>query len=102
MSALLRQLALILFIGVVVLAPTFEFFDEGQDLEQGTDLVLVLLSLFTAAGLFMLCKTVICILVRLSVATIPAADAPLPLLNRSIGVDVSPPESLIVLGSLRI
>ena len=45
-----------LLLGVVLLAPVFEFFDDGKDLEQGTDLVLMFLSLFVSIGLFTLCR----------------------------------------------
>ena len=96
-----RHPIVIVLLGLVLLAPLFEFFDQSQDLEQGSDLVLVLLSVFASAGLFLLCKPVVSILVRSLLAGIPA-EASLPLLDQSIRVEVSPPECLILLGSLRI
>ena len=105
MHRLPRHLILILLLGllgVVLLAPLFECFDQSQDLEQGTDLVLVIFSVFVSTGLFILCKRMVCFLFRLLlIATIPA-DAFASLPNRSIQVEVSPPEYLMTLGSLRI
>ena len=97
----LIRIFLLGLLGVVLLAPLFECFDQSQDLEQGTDLVLVILSLFVSTGLFILCRRIVCFVFRLLlVATIPA-DAFVPL-NRSIQVEVFPPECLMTLGSLRI
>ena len=102
MCGIPRHAILILLLGLVLLAPVFELFDHTQDLEQGTDLVLVLLSAFVSMGLFILCKKIVCLLFRLLlIATVPA-DTFIPFRNRSIQVEVSPPESLALLGSLRI
>ena len=102
MQEIRRHPILILLVGVVLLAPAFEFFDQSQDLDQGTDLVLVLISAFASIGLFIICTRMICFLFRLwLIATIPI-DALFPVPNRSIRVEVPPPECLITLGSLRI
>lgn len=93
---------LILLIGFVLFAPLFEFFDNSQDVDEGTDLVLVLLSAFVSTGLFVICKSIAYFFVRLFfVQTIPA-DALVPLSNPSVRVDGSPPECFMLLGSLRI
>ena len=102
MNRVPRHLILILLLGVVLLAPVFELFDQSEDLEQGTDFVLVLLSAFVSMGLFTLCKRIVCFLFRLLlIATVPT-DTVIPFHNRSIEVEISPPKSLVLLGSLRI
>ena len=101
MHGKLRHPILILLLAIVLLAPVFEFFDQSQDMEQGTDLVLVLLCAFVSIGLFILCKRMIHFLFQLFIAAIPA-DALLPFRNRSVRIDVSPPECLVLRGSLRI
>jgi len=52
-------------------------------------------------GLFWLCKRVICALAR-GVLSIIATDTSLSPPHRSIRIDVSPPECLLLIGSLRI
>ena len=105
MYRLTRHLVLILLLGllgVVLLAPLFECFDQSKDLEQGTDVVFVILSVFVSTGLFILCKRIACLPFRsLFIATV-SADTLIPFSNRPLEVEISPPESLVVLGSLRI
>lgn len=102
MRGVRRHPILILLVALVLFAPVFEFFDNTQDVDEGTDLVLVLLSAFASTGLFVICQRILCFLVGLFlVETIPA-DTLLPYPNPSIRVEVSPPESLMQLGSLRI
>src|SRR5262245_29100014 len=93
---------LILALAVVLLAPIFELFDDGKDMEQGTDFVLMLLSLFLSIGLFTLCRGLVSLLFRLFVIAKIAERASGPPLDQSIEVAVSPPEFLAALGSLRI
>jgi len=88
-------------LALVVLAPTFELFDEGKDLEQGTDLILMLLSIFTAIGLFIVCKRILSFLcLSLCTAIIPTDVAAFA--NRAIQVEVSPPELSELFCNLRI
>ena len=96
-----RHPILILLLAIVLLAPVFEFFDQSQDVDEGADLVLVFLSAFASIGLFILCKRMIYFLLQVFTAAIPAY-ALLPFRNRSVRIDVSPPECLALLGSLRI
>ena len=102
MRRLPRHLILILVLGVILLAPLFEFFDEGQDLEQGTDFVLVLLATFMSTGLFVLCKRMFAFVVRVLVLETIPADPLVIFSNRSIRVEISPPECPAMLGTLRI
>ena len=102
MHGIPRHAILILLLGVALLAPLFEFFDQGQDLEQGSDFVLVLLSVFVSMGLFVLCTRIVTFLFRLLVIALIPADTVNRFPNRSIEVEVSPPERLMMLGSLRI
>ena len=102
MRGIPQHVIVILLLGFVLLAPLFEIFDQSQDIEQGTDFVLVLLCAFVSIGLFILCKTFVCVLVHLLlIATVPA-DAFILLRNRSLEVEISPPKSLVLLGSLRV
>ena len=102
MHGIPRHAILILLLGVALLAPMFEFFDQGQDLEQGSDFVLVLLSVFVSTGLFVLCTRIVTFLFRLLVIALIPADTVNRFPNRSIEVEVSPPERLMMLGSLLI
>ena len=101
MNSIRRHPVIILLLGVVLLAPFYELIDQGRDMEQGSDLVLTLLWMFMVAGQFWLCKRVICVLAR-GVLSIIAADTSLSARHRSIRIDVSPPECLRLIGSLRI
>ena len=102
MRGISRHAILILLLGVALLAPLFEFFDQGQDLEQGSDFVLVLLSVFVSTGLFVLCTRIVNSLFQLLVIAIIPAETSNRFSNRSIQVEVSPRERLMMLGSLRI
>jgi len=93
---------LILVLGLVLLAPVFELFDDSKDVEQGTDFVLALLCVFISIGLFTLCRRLVSLLFQLFVIAKVAEQDLGSLLNQSIQVPVSPPESLALLGSLRI
>lgn len=97
-----RNLILIALLAIVLLAPLFEFFDQTPDLDQNSDLVRALLCIFVGTTLCLLCRRVISFLPRLfrmTVSpTISAIDSP----NRAIEAAVSPPESFLLLGSLRI
>ena len=101
MDQLRRHPVIILLLGVAILAPFYELFDQGQDMEQGADLVLTLLCAFVSAGLFLVCKRAVYVLGQFLVEMIPA-DTSLPVLDQSLRVEVSPPEWRISLGSLRI
>ncbi len=93
---------LILLLGFVLVVPLFEFFDDSEDVEQGTDFVLMLLCVFVAVGLFTLCRRLVSRFFQLLIiAKVPErASGSLP--TRSIRVADAPPESLALLGSLRI
>ena len=93
---------LVLLLGFVLLAPIFELFDDSKDVEQGTDFVLMLLCVFISIGLFTLCRRLVSRLFHLFIiAKVPERHSgSLP--YRSVQVAVYPPESLAVLGSLRI
>ena len=102
MQCRILRSVLILVLGLVLLAPLFELFDDSKDVEQGTDFVLILLSIFVSIGLFTLCRRLVSLFFQLFViATIaePASGFP-P--DQAIQVAVSPPESLAALGSFRI
>jgi drug/metabolite transporter (DMT)-like permease len=102
MHGIRRRPVLILLVGLVLFAPLFEVFDRSADVEQGTDLVLVLLSAFVSIGLFVICKRMIGLLFWLFlIAKIPVDASPL-FPNRSVRPEISPPECLILLGCLRI
>ena len=62
MGAKLQHLGILLFVGVVVFMPGFEFFDEGQDLKEGTDTVQTVLSALTFGALAVLWTKVIALL----------------------------------------
>ena len=100
-----RHLILILLLGlagVLLVAPIFECFDESNDLEQGTDIVLLVVSLFVATGLFILCRSIAHLIVGLPRGATVPADTAVLFLNRSIQVEISPPKVLALLGGLRI
>ena len=101
MRELLRHPIIVLLIGFVLLAPLFEAFDNSQDLVQRTDF-LVLLCVFVFTGLFILCKRTVTFLFQVLVIALAPFVALTPYRNRSIRVEVSPPESLMALGGLRI
>ena len=102
MNGIPRHAIVILLLGLVFLAPVFELFDHSQDLDQGTDLVFVLLCAFVSMGLFILCTRIIGFLFRLLlIATIPL-DTFIPFHNRPLEVEIFPPESRALLGSFRI
>ena len=98
---LLRPI-IVLVLGLVLLAPVFELFDDGKDVEQGTDFVLMLLCIFVSIGLFTLCRRLVSLLFQLSAIARVAEPASSYPPNQPIQVAVSPPECLLLLGSLRI
>ena len=102
MQCRILRSVLILVLGLVLLAPVFELFDDSNDVEQGTDFVLMLLSLFVSIGLFILLRQLVSLLFQLFIIAKVAEQDLGSLLNQSIQVPVSPPESLALLGSLRI
>ena len=93
---------LILVLGLVLLAPVFELFDDSNDVEQGTDFVLVLLSLFVSIGLFILLRQLVSLLFQLFIIAKVAGSPSHSLADTPIQVAVSPPELLALIGSLRI
>src|SRR5881296_2920145 len=93
---------LIILLAVVLLAPLFEFFDQSDDMEQGNDFVLALLCVFVATSLFLLCRRVIAFLFRLFLIATNSPASVVSVANRLIEAAASPPESLLLLGSLRI
>ena len=97
-----RNPILIILLAVVRLAPLFEFFDQSGDMEQGNDFVLALLCIFVATSLFLLCRSVIAYLFRLFLIGINSPASVVPMADRSIEATASPPESLLLLSSLRI
>src|SRR5437870_565326 len=99
--ALLRPI-IVLVLGLVLLAPVFELFDDGKDVEQGTDFVLMLLCIFVSIGLFTLCRRLVSLLFQLFIIAKVAEGVSGSLPNQPIQVAVSPPKSLAALGSLRI
>ena len=98
---LLRPI-IVLVLGFVLLAPVFELFDDGKDVEQGTDFVLMLLCIFVSIGLFTLCRRLVSLLFQLFIIAKVAEYVSGSLPNQPIQVAVSPPKSLAALGSLRI
>ena len=100
--AITRNPILIILLAVVLLAPLFEFFDQSGDMEQGNDFVLALLCIFVATSLFLLCGSVIAYLFRLFLIGINSPPSVVSMANRSIEATASPPESLLLLSSLRI
>src|SRR5437016_4428547 len=97
-----RNPILIILLAVVLLAPLFEFFDQSGDMEQGNDFVLALLCVFVATSLFLLCKSAIAFLFRFFLIGANSPASVVVVANRSIDASASPPESLLLLGSLRI
>ena len=102
MRRLTRNPIVIVLLAVVLLAPLFEVFDQSGDMEQGNDFVLALLCVFTASSLFLLCKRVVSFLLRSLREITISPSAGMLVAWRMIEVTVSPPESLLLLGSLRI
>src|SRR2546425_2672545 len=102
MWRVMRSPILIILLAAVLLAPLFEFFDQSGDMEQGNDFVLALLWVFVATSLFLLCRRVIAFLFRLFLIAINSPASVVSLANRSIEATASPPESLLLLSSLRI
>ena len=97
-----RNLILIIFVAVVVFAPLFEVFDQSGDMYMGSDFVLALLCAFMATGLFLLCRRLFVALFRLlRIATISILSE-LHWANRFSEATPSPPQSLLLLGTLRI
>jgi hypothetical protein len=91
-----RQILVILFVGNVVFAPTFELFEEGRDMEEGTDFVQLVLSALTWCAFAVLWSKVAALLFHwLRFFTIPP-DPFRALRDRSRSVQVEPPESLLV------
>ena len=93
---------LIALVAVVLLAPTFELFDQGRDMEQGNDFVLALLCLFVTTSLFLLCRGIIWFLFGTfdagAISSIPATEPA----DRSTEATQSPPNLLLSIGNLRI
>ena len=105
MRPALRNPIVIVLLAVVVLAPLFELFDESGDMDQGNDFVLALLAAFMAIGLFLICRGVIDLLFRLF--RLPVIGTTLQICIFFVGIrrirpTASPPESFLLLGSLRI
>src|SRR5262245_26052430 len=102
MQRLIRNPIVLLLLAVVLFAPLFEVFDRSDDVEQGSDFVLALLCAFMATGLFLLCRRVMAVLLRLF--RIPRISAPSELYwtTRSTEATTSPPELFRLLGTLRI
>ena len=102
MSGISRQTILIFVLGVVVIAPLLESFDRSDDLEHGTDLVLVLLCTFVSIGLFTVCKRIISSVLRFSLIEIIAGDSAVLFSNRPIQVEIPPPRFPMPIDILRI
>jgi hypothetical protein len=102
MRRLIRNPIVIVLVALVLLAPLFEFFDRSGDMEQGNDFVLALLCAVTAASLFLLCRRVVSFLLRSFRETTGSPTAGKSVASRTIEVTASPPESLLLFGSLRI
>ena len=102
MARIVRQTILFLILGVVLFGPLFEAFDSTNDLEQGTDIVLVLLATFVSIALFTVCKRIILAALRFLFIDAVASYSAVLLSNRSTQVEILPPRSTILLASLRI
>ena len=102
MYRIARLTVIIFLLGLVLLAPAFELFDGGQDLDHGTDIVLLLLCVFMSMGLFTICKRIVSLLFRLLLIATVSAGRFIFFPNPSIQVEISPPENVVLLGSLRI
>jgi hypothetical protein len=102
MFGIRRQVILLVLLGVVLLAPLFEFVDNSNDLEQGTDLVFVFLAAFVSIGLFTLCKRTVLFLRSRLPERIVICLSVVFLLKRLIQFDILPSESPPVMGNLRI
>ena len=98
----IRHSVLIVLLGVVLLAPLFECFDDGRDMEQGNDIVLGLVCLFATVTLFVLSGRMIASLFRLlSIASISPIRS-LRFIERFIEAQGSPPGPFLPINNLRI
>ena len=102
MRRVARNPILIVLLALVLLAPLFELFDESRDMEQGNDFVLAILCVFVSAGLFLLCRRLLSVLFQLFLTARVSPIKVFQAANRSIEATPSPPESLLLLNSLRI
>ncbi len=101
MRVVLRQLGVLLFIGVVILVPTFELFDQGEDLEQGADFVQAFLWALTAGMLAVLLTRIVAILFGwFQLFEVPCDR--MPMWERRPGVESSPPELSLAVHTIRI
>ena len=102
MRRITQNRIVIVLLAVVLLAPLFEFLDQGNDLNPDSDFVRALLCVFVAMSLCLLCRKAISFLPRLfRIATIPSVSV-LHAANGLIETAAFAPESLLLLGSLRI
>jgi hypothetical protein len=84
------HIIIIIVLGLVMLAPAFELFDQSQDLDQGTDFVFVLLLGFVSIGLIILSKRIplLWIVVRRILAGCMQSGLLLP--RRPVRFEISP------------
>ena len=75
---------------------------QTPDLDQNSDLVRALLCIFVGTSLCLLCKRVISFLPRSFRITVLPPVCVIHKANRTIEAAVSPPESFLLIGSLRI
>jgi len=102
MRRITRNRIVIVLLAVVLLAPLLEFLDQGNDLNPDSDFVRALVCVFVAISLCLLCRGAISFLPRLfRIATIPSVSV-LHAANGLIEAAAFAPESLLLLGSLRI
>jgi hypothetical protein len=102
MRPILRQLGVLAFIAVVAFVPFFELFEEGHDLEQGTDFVQSLLEALTCGALAVLLTKLFAFFLRwLQFCRIPP-ESFCSIRNRALGVEPAPPKNVHTLCILRI
>ena len=102
MRPILRQLGILVFIGVVLFVPSYEFFEGGQDLEAGSDFVQSLLEVLTCGALAVLLTKLLAFLLRwLQFCGIPPEPF-CSIRNRAIRVEPAPPKNVFTLCVLRI
>lgn len=102
MRTAFRKLGALLFIGIVIFAPFFELFDQGQDLQEGADFVQALLLALTFGTLAVLLKTIAAILFGCFQLSKVHPYRPLTIPKRRPGIEASPPEFFIALCAIRI
>lgn len=102
MRTTLRQLGILLFIGIAVFSPFFEVFEEGRDLEHGFDFVQLLLQAMTLAALGVLLTLLFSLILHWLRFCRIFQEPVGAVLRCAVGVEPAPPRTRLLLSILRI